>query len=81
MHSDGFRKLKEFFVNSLLTHIISRNILYQVTIYIMAYLRQKHGSCEHLIAMFDLHGKCAKCRSKGLGSDPCVLKNVNSVTL
>ena len=36
---------------------------------------QKHGSCGHIMASFDSHNFCARCREKGKGSDPCVLKN------
>ena len=32
---------------------------------------QKHGSCGHIMASFDSHGFCARCRDKGKGSDPC----------
>ena len=35
----------------------------------------KHGSCGHIMASFDSHSFCARCREKGKGSDPCVLKN------
>ena len=31
-------------------------------------------SCGHAMAGFDSHSKCARCRDKGLGDDPCVLK-------
>ena len=35
---------------------------------------QKHGSCGHIMASFDSHCFCARCREKGKGSDPCVAK-------
>ena len=35
---------------------------------------QKHGSCGHIMASFDSHCFCARCREKGKGSDPCVTK-------
>ena len=35
---------------------------------------QRRGSCRHAMAGFDTHSKCARCRDKGLGDDPCVLK-------
>ena len=35
---------------------------------------QRRGSCGHTMAGFDTHSKCARCRDKGLGDDPCVLK-------
>ena len=33
---------------------------------------QKHGSCRHIMASFDSHCFCARCREKGKGSDPCI---------
>ena len=35
---------------------------------------QKRGSCGHVMALFDNHKKCARCRDKGQGDDPCVKK-------
>ena len=35
---------------------------------------QRRDSCVHAMAGFDSHSKCARCRDKGLGDDPCVLK-------
>ena len=35
---------------------------------------QRRGSCGHAMAGFDSHSKCARCRDKGLGDDPCILK-------
>ena len=35
---------------------------------------QKRGSCGHVMALFDNHKKCARCRDKGVGYDPCVKK-------
>ena len=35
---------------------------------------QRRGSCSHAMAGFDSHSKCARCRDKGVGDDPCVLK-------
>ena len=40
----------------------------------MASPGQKRGSCGHVMALFDLHLKCARCRDKGIGDDPCVKK-------
>ena len=34
----------------------------------------RRGSCGHAMAGFDTHSKCARCRDKGLGNDPCVQK-------
>ena len=36
---------------------------------------QKHGSCGHIMAGFDSHNFCARCREKGKGSDPCISHN------
>ena len=36
---------------------------------------QKHGNCGHIMASFDSHSFCARCREKGKGSDPCVSHN------
>ena len=33
---------------------------------------QHRGSCGHIMAVFDMHEKCACCRDKKLGQDPCV---------
>ena len=35
---------------------------------------QRRGSYGHVMAGFDTHSKCARCRDKGLGDDPCVQK-------
>ena len=35
---------------------------------------QKRGTCGHVMASFDGHFKCARCRDKGVGEDACVLK-------
>ena len=35
---------------------------------------QKHGTYGHVMASFDGHFKCARCRDKGVGEDACVLK-------
>ena len=36
---------------------------------------QKRGTCGHIMAVFDGHLKCARCRDKGVGDDLCVLKD------
>ena len=41
---------------------------------IMSSPGQKRGSCRHVMALFDNHKKCARCREKGVGDDPCVKK-------
>ena len=43
-----------------------------VHIYIMASPGQRRGNCGHIMAAFDGHKKCARCRDKKLGDDPCV---------
>ena len=34
---------------------------------------QRRGSCGHVMASFDLHDKCARCRDKLIGEDNCVV--------
>ena len=41
---------------------------------IMASPGIRRGTCGHAMALFDLHTKCARCREKGVGTDPCVEK-------
>ena len=33
---------------------------------------QRKGACGHIMANFDKHSRCARCRDKGQGEDPCV---------
>ena len=40
----------------------------------MATPGQRKGACGHIMASFDSHSRCARCRDKGLGEDPCVKK-------
>ena len=40
---------------------------------------QRRGSCGHVMALFDMHTKCAHCREQGIGSDDCVLKKPCSI--
>ena len=35
---------------------------------------QKRGTCGHIMAVFDGHLKCTRCRDKGVGDNPSVLK-------
>ena len=44
----------------------------------MASPGQRRGSCGHAMAGFDGHKKCARCRDKKLGDDPCVKDQVCS---
>ena len=34
---------------------------------------QYRGLCGHIMAIFDLHDKCARCSEKLIGEDNCVL--------
>ena len=36
--------------------------------------QKKRGTCGHIMAVFDGHLKCARCRDNGVRDDPCVLK-------
>ena len=38
----------------------------------MASPGQKKGACGHIMASFDKHSRCARCREQGHGDDPCV---------
>ena len=40
----------------------------------MASPGQRKGACGHIMASFDRHSRCARCRDKGLGEDPCISK-------
>ena len=40
----------------------------------MASPEQRRGTCDHAMALFDSHTKCARCRDKGLGQNDCVQK-------
>ena len=44
---------------------------------IMASSGQIKGGCGHIMANFNMHIRCALCRDKGSGSDPCVLGQDN----
>ena len=35
---------------------------------------QRRGSCRHIMASFDNHEKCARCREKRIGKDNFVLE-------
>ena len=35
---------------------------------------QKRGTCGHVMALFDSHKKCVRCREKGVGDDLCMKK-------
>ena len=36
---------------------------------------QRRGGCGHVMASFDQHSYCARCREKFKGGDPCVEKD------
>ena len=40
----------------------------------MLSLGQRRGTCGQVMALFDGHLKCTRCRDKGVGDDPCILK-------
>ena len=40
---------------------------------------QHRGSCGHVMASFDSHDKCAKCRDKLIGEDNCVFDKPCSI--
>ena len=46
--------------------------IYFTSFIVMASPGQRCGSCGHVMAGFDLHRKCARCRDKKLGDDLCV---------
>ena len=64
------------FYNKLYHFILFQVVLLNSTglLIIMSSPRQKQGSCGHVMALFDNHKKCARCREKGVGDDPCVKK-------
>ena len=33
---------------------------------------QRKGLCGHIMASFDSHSKCARCRDKRIGEDNCM---------
>ena len=61
--SDAFRKLKENLQNTL---------LYQVIVLYHGLSRTETQEMGHMMAVFDIHSKCARCFENTLGSDPCI---------
>ena len=59
--------------NHLLNFLLYLHISTEVLI-IMSSPGQKRGACGHIMAVFDGHLKCTRCRDKGIGDDLCVLK-------
>ena len=57
--------------STALFHLFGRSEVFSTT---MSSPGQRRGSCEHTMAGFDYHSKCARCRDKGLGDDPSVQK-------
>ena len=39
---------------------------------IMASPGQRKGACRHIMPNFDKHSRCARCRDKGQGDNPCL---------
>ena len=56
---------------TFLFHLLSSLEVLSIT---MSSPGQRRGSCGHAMAGFESHSKCARCRDKGLGDDPCVQK-------
>ena len=54
-------------------HFIS-HLRISTEVIIMSSPGQKRGTCGHVMAIFDGHLKCARCRDKRVGEDNCVLK-------
>ena len=57
------------FIHFILLLRISSEVLI-----IMSSQGQKRCTCGQVMAIFDGHLKCARCRDKGVGEDNCVLK-------
>ena len=55
-------------------HFISHLHISTEILIIMSSPGQKRRTCDHVMATFDVHLKCARCRDKGVGEDNCVLK-------
>ena len=68
------RNIFEVLQQTLLFYFISSSITSTSLLIIMSSPGQKQGSCRHVMALFDNHKKCARCREKGVGDDPCVKK-------
>ena len=49
-------------------------VWYTDVLSIMASPGQRKGACGHIMASFDQHSRCARCRDKGLWDDVCVKK-------
>ena len=69
------RNLEEDFI-FLLFGGLSENLNFLSLLYIsvstMASPGQTRGQCGHLMAGFDRHSVCARCRDKKKGEDPCI---------
>ena len=55
-------------------HFILLLRIFTEVLIIMSSPGQKRGTCGHVMASFDGHLKCARCRDKVVGEDNCVLK-------
>ena len=58
----------------MLTDILIISTYFTVIIYqtIMSSPGQRQGKCGHVMANFDTHSHCTRCRDKGKGKEPCV---------
>ena len=68
MHTDIFEA--SFFCALLLKYLDI--LLFYCGYEFMSSPGQKRGACGHVMAIFDSHSVCARCRDKGKGKDPCV---------
>ena len=65
-------------LNKSICFILLLRISTEVSI-ILSSPGQKRGTCDHVMASFDGHMKCARCRYKGIGEDYCILKKDCSI--
>ena len=70
--TDTFLKFYNEFFHFILFQVVCINST--SFLIIMSSPGQKRDSCGHVMAIFDNHKKCAHCREKGVGDDPCVKK-------
>ena len=58
---------------SLSSFVIHLGVVIDCVI-VMASLGQHKGARGHVMASFDKHSRCARCRDKNLGENPCIKK-------
>ena len=63
-----------FVDNSINSFLCVLELCHLESYFIMASPGQRKGACGHIMASFDTHSRCARCRDKGMGEDPCVAK-------